>query len=150
MTFTTAALRCFFAPVVFIALTCCAPALKAEDAAPADEAKEAAAEVAAEKNLSEADQILAIKSVRGKLSLTGSDGGDEGGDVIGLLTEIEGDKTYLLKLEKKELLTTLQKSNNTIVMLHGKLRNKGKYLIVSSISEIGGAAAPDRKKRGGI
>ena len=126
-----------------------APAARAEEASPADEAKEAAAEAEAEKTLSEADQILATKSVRGKLTLTGSDGGDESADVIGLLTEAGG-KVYLLKLEKKELLQTLQTFNGKSVGLQGKLRNKEKYLVVSAVTEPGGGAAPDRKKRGGI
>ena len=122
---------------------------RAEEASPADEAKEAAAEDEEEKSLSEADQILAIKSVRGKLTLNSSDGGEDGADAIGMLTE-DGGKIYLLKLEKMELLKTLRTFNGKTVALQGKLRNKGKYLVVSAVTEPGGGAAPDRKKRGGI
>ena len=125
------------------------PALRAEEASSADEAKEAAAEDEAEKNLSEGDQILAIKMVRGKLALNGSSGGDDGSDSVGSLTDDSG-KVYLLKLANKELLNALMTYNNKNVALRGKLRNKEKYLVVSSIDDPSGSGAPDRKKRGGI
>ena len=98
--------------------------------------------------MTETEQILAIQSIRGKLTLVGS-GGDDGTDVVGSLIDPSG-RIYLLKLEKKDLLSTLTTFNNKTVALQGKLRNKGKYLLVQGVTEPGGGAAPDRKKRGGI
>ncbi len=143
------------AAFVFVFAALSSPALKAEetpsDAASApgeSEADQAAKEEENEKKLNEIEQINLIKTITGRLALSGDPGAD-GGDVVGTISDTT--KSYLLKLEKPELMQALKPYNGKTISLKGKLRNKGKYLVVSAVSEPSSAgSAPDRVKRGGI
>jgi hypothetical protein len=119
--------------------------LNAEDAPDSAETKEAAEEDEAEKKLPETEQIQALKTVRGVLKLGAA---EDNSEVVGTLTAESGD-SYLLKLASKDLAKRLERYNNKNVTLTGKLRNKGKYLIVQNISDAAGGSS-ERTKRGGI
>jgi hypothetical protein len=84
-------------------------------------------------------------NARGKLDLY-QHPDDQKPIVIGIFTA-DG-KAYEVKAGNEELLTKLQQYNGKLVSLAGKLRNKGKYLVVQSIVE--GAGRPDsmRNRRG--
>lgn len=108
------------------------------------EAKEAQEEVEAESKLPEAEQIGLVKSFAGTLQLMKN---EENPEVVGQLVTASG--PMQLKLSEPSLLKALQPFNQKAILLTGKLRNKGKYLVVSAVV---GAPPPafERKKRGGI
>ncbi|HLX59641.1 MAG TPA: hypothetical protein VKX17_00025 [Planctomycetota bacterium] len=123
-------------------------ALRAADLVNKDkESEQAAKEEAAEKDMSEEQQINLTKTIGGTLYLSGDTGGED--DPVGTLLA-SGGKSYLLKLTDKALMKKLTPLNNKLVTLKGKLRNEEKYLLVSGVVEMTGSSAPDRPKRGGI
>ena len=68
--------------------------------------------------------------------------------VIGTLS-IENGPTYQLKMASPILLKQITPSDGKKCTLLGKLRNKGKYLIVLTTVD-SGAKPVDRRKRGGM
>jgi hypothetical protein len=82
---------------------------------------------------------------RGKFKLYG-EGESENKEVVGLFS-CDG-KLFQVKVENEQLKKDLAPHNGKDVGLSGKLRNKGKYLVVQSISV--GAPPPDsfRNPRG--
>lgn len=117
----------------------------AEETLDQKEAKEAAAEEAAERNLPEDQQFA--KTFAGKLSLTTTDWKSDS-LVIGTFS-VENGPTYQLRLSSAALLKQLTAYDNKKCTLLGKLRNKGKYLIASSVIELS-AKPVERRKRGGM
>jgi hypothetical protein len=109
-----------------------------------EETKEAREEIELESKLSEVEQIALVKSFAGKLQLLRS---DENPQVIGQLMTTQG--PIALKLEKPDILDELKPYNMKDVTLNGKLRNKGKYLVVTGLHPAPPPGA-ERKKRGGI
>jgi hypothetical protein len=109
------------------------------------EAKEAAAEDDAEKLLPEDQQFA--KTFAGKLNVTAIEW-KSASLVVGTLV-VENGPTYQLKIGSAVLLKQLTAYDNKKCMLLGKLRNKGKYLIVSTVIEAG-AKPVERRKRGGM
>jgi hypothetical protein len=109
------------------------------------EAKEAAAEDAAEKALPEDQQFG--KNFAGKLSLSISEVKTPD-SVVGSLV-LDNGTTYQLKLTDTITLKQLVPYDNKKCTLLGKLRNNGKYLLVCSV--IDASAKPvEHRKRGGM
>jgi hypothetical protein len=119
----------------------------AEESQEEREAKQAADEAAAEKNLPEDQQYG--KSYNGTLNLVVIDPTQPKPAVIGTFTI---DKGATLQLKLAELNDSLMKRislyDNKKCTLFGKLRNNGKYLIVSSIIEMANAPVMKRKRGG--
>ena len=118
--------------------------LRAEESAAEKEAKQAADEDSAEKQLSEEAQNG--KQYSGRFMLDLSDTSIR--DVVGSFSVEHGPK-YLVKASDPALVRRLVARDAQKCVLFGKLRNNGKYLLVTSIVE---AAPPptDRHKRGGM
>jgi len=118
------------------------------------EAKQAAKEEEAERNGSEIDQIQAKQSFTGKVVM-GTDGLDQPGPgVVGLLVQADG-QAFQLKLSDQSLLKKLNPLDGQTALVHGKLRSRGKYLIVYEVAPTPtpGSSAPrqfDRAGRGKI
>jgi hypothetical protein len=118
--------------------------LRAADSSDDREAKEAADEESAEKQLSEEAQNG--KSYSGRFTLDIND--KQPRDVIGSFAT-DTSATYLVKVSDQALMKRMIARDNQKCMLFGKLRNKGKYLVVTSIVEP--APTPlDHHKRGGM
>jgi hypothetical protein len=108
------------------------------------EAKQAAAEEAAEKLLPEDQQFG--KPYSGTFNLSAKD--DQNPQVIGRFAVDKG-ATYLVKLNDPGLLKRLSLYDNKKCTLTGKLRNEGKYLLVTTVIE-SAPTPPARRKRGGL
>ena len=112
------------------------------------EAREAAAEALAESKLPESEQIALFQKYAGRYNPNPAEDNPENPEVIGTLTTTQGN-TYQLKLAKPDLLKRLQDHVKEVVVLTAKLRNGGKYLLVSDLT-LPEAPPLERKKRGGI
>ena len=112
------------------------------------EAKDAAAEDEAEKAMPENQQMKAIKNVDGRLVLVPPEDKDANPAVIGTLTSATA--SYQLKLGEPALMAKLKTYDKKIVALQGRLRNEGKYFVVSGIVEKSAGGVVERTKRGGI
>lgn len=108
------------------------------------ERKEAQEEEEKESKLPEVEQIALTKAYMGTLQLIKN---EENPEVVGQLVTTTG--PMILKLSQPTLLKELVPFNQKTISLTGKLRNNGKYLLVTSVV---GAPPPafERKKRGGI
>ena len=106
-----------------------------------DEARQVAKEIAEEEKLGEDLQVL----FTGKVILTPKQ--EEHPDVVGVF-QYSG-HSFLLKLDKKDLLTTLKTCNRKEVTLVGRPRNKGKYFLAWGI-ELSGAAPVHTRTRGSL
>jgi len=115
------------------------------------EAKRAAKEDEAERNAHETEQIQAAANFVGKVVM-GTDGLDQPGPgVVGSLTQADG-RIFQLKLADQGLLQKLNALNDKKAVIQGKLRNEGKYLVVTAVSGTltSGGSPPEMHKRGGI
>jgi len=108
------------------------------------EAREAAEEEEAEQSL---DSEALKKLFEGKVSLYSADQSGERPDVVGMFRTESA--TYLLKVQSPDLLAMLKQYDGKQATLNGKIRNKGKFLIVVSITQ-SGAAPLFVRRRGGI
>jgi hypothetical protein len=108
------------------------------------EAREAADEDEAEQAL---DSETLKKLFEGKVSLYSAQDTAERPDVVGMFRTAS--TTYMLKLQSPELLAQLKQYDGKQATLNGKIRNKGKFFIVVSITQAG-AAPLFTRRRGGI
>lgn len=119
----------------------------------ADDDKQSPEQVAEAKEAEEEDKAAIGKDFAGGYEFIGrgkfrmyAEGESENKEVVGLFA-CDG-KMYLVKVENEQLKKDLAPHSGKDVGLTGKLRNKGKYLIVQTISA--GAPPPDsfRNPRG--
>jgi len=111
------------------------------------EAAEAAAEEEAEKKLDEMDSKRSV-TLTGRFSRDALAPEDTPPGVVGVFSATDGN-LYLVKLADQGMLKLLCSYDKKDVTLAGKLRNKGKYLIVETV--IAGEPKPlPRVKRVGI
>ena len=113
------------------------------------EAKEAAAEEDAFNKAGEVEQMAAQKSMTGKFVLTPPTDDDPNPKVVGTFSLGVG-QSYLVKVEHQVVLKKLAGYDNKKVTVRGKIRNQGKYLIVSEIMSGREAPPAERSKRGGL
>ncbi|MCY3021072.1 MAG: hypothetical protein NTW87_18820 [Planctomycetota bacterium] len=118
-----------------------------------DEAKEAAREDAEDQALDLAQKIRTRQLEFHGLFLLQAD--KENSAVVGTFVGDERDKqpnrTYLVKVEKEDLAKTLARYDGKKIALQGKLRNKGKYLLVAAVIEPApGPARTERRALGGL
>ena len=119
-------------------------AVCADDTLLEREAKQAAAEDLAEKQLPEGQQFG--KAYSGTFTLTNDD--LKKSAVVGRY-DVDNGASFLVKVTDSALLKRLALYDNKKCVVNGKVRNEGKYLIVTTLVEIGGAP-PVRRKRGGM
>ena len=122
---------------------CVSTAIHAAETRDEREAKEAADEDAAEGQKGEENKDS--KSYTGRFSVEIND--KQPADVIGSLTT--DNATYIVRTTDQALMKRLIAKDRQKCVLFGKLRNKGKYLVVSSIIEPEPAVG-ERRKRGGL
>jgi hypothetical protein len=117
---------------------------KKKDPVAEAEATEAAAEEEAESKM---DPEKLRRLFEGKLVLFPV---EEGGEAKVIIGQLAGKNfNYLLKVETEAVRNQLKEFNNKEVSVIGKVRNQGKYLIVSSVMR-GGAAPVFVRRKGGI
>jgi hypothetical protein len=121
----------------------CAVAEESKDDA---EAKQAAKEEDDEKKLPEDRQFG--KPYSGTFSLYAADPNQPNPQVVGTFT-VDNGPTLLVKLNEPTVLKRLTVYDNKKCVLLGKLRNNGKYIVVSSVIEQAPTPAM-RRKRGGM
>jgi len=109
------------------------------------EEQEAAAEdTEAAKVQGELASALTGIPVTGRYSIMPSE--DKEPVIVGQLRTKE--KTYLVKVDNADARKALSKCNGKEIVVFGKERNKGKYLIVSIVQDDGSGPAPRRKGKG--
>jgi uncharacterized pyridoxamine 5'-phosphate oxidase family protein len=113
--------------------------LAAEKAGNADKKREAdnkqaAAEAEKEERLEMEDQLKIKSQFNGVLTVQ-SDLEDGNPAVVGALSCSDDSKIYLLKVDNKDTLKILQSNDKQKVTISGRLRNDGKYLVVTGIIE---------------
>ena len=117
------------------------PKDKQKDPTPEEEASEAANEEAAEAEITDMLQQLAKlqRDFRGTFLLPSDSSQNTGRGVVGTFVTDKADKmpgrTYLVKVTSDDVLKTLSRYDTKKVTVHGKLRNKDKYLIVDLVIE---------------
>lgn len=114
------------------------------------ERREADEEAQREERLS-IEQKAKMKSLfNGILTIQGDlDNGNP--EVVGALTCTDDQKIYLLKLEAKDVIKVLQRNDNKKITLSGRVRNSGKYLVVTGLVEHQpGPPRVARRSMGGI
>ena len=116
------------------------------------ERKEAEAEEQREAELTFEEKAKMRAQYRGILAL--QDGLDDGNpDVIGSFTaeDAGGSRIYMLKIENKELIRMLKTLDRKKVALSGKVRNGGKYLLVTGVTDQSGGPPRNRRRaQGGL
>ena len=110
------------------------------------EAKQAADEDAAEKNLPEDAQMG--KQYNGLFSTVLPDSTTPNPQVVGTFLADNG-QTFLIKLVDPAIMKRLSLYDNKKVVLSGKVRNQGKYLVVIGVIETPPGPVM-RRKRGGM
>ncbi len=114
------------------------------------ERREADEEAQREERLS-IEQKAKMKSLfNGVLTIQGDlDNGNP--EVVGALTCTDDQRIYLLKLEAKDVIKVLQRNDNKKITLSGRVRNSGKYLVVTGLVEHQpGPPRVARRSMGGI
>jgi hypothetical protein len=129
--------------VVLLAGLAAFPA-RAEQALADREAEEARNEDAADRQAGEGKS--SERTFRGKIVLGTTD--DSSPDVVGVFVGDQGER-YLLKPSLESVKKALESFNNKPVVLQGKLRNKGKYLVVTGVIPPP-AAIPRESRRCGL
>ncbi len=144
MSFTTRALASLLLPAAFLATGVFAAEKSKKETPQEVEAREAADEDQAEQAL---DSETMKKLFEGKVSLFTADETGDRTDVVGQFRTATG--TFLLKVQSPDLLASLKAFDGKNATLNGKIRNKGKFFIVVSITQPG-AAPLFVRRRGGI
>lgn len=98
------------------------------------ERQEAQDEAQREEKLTLEEKARMRSQFNGILTLQG-DLGNGNPDVVGALTCTDDQKVYLLKLENKEVIKVLQRNGNKKITISGRVRNSGKYLVVTGLIE---------------
>ena len=109
----------------------------AENKAAADQAK-------TEERLEMVDQVK-LRSVFNGVVTIQADLDNNNPEVVGALTCTDDQKVYFLKVDNKDTLKMLQNNDNHKITICGRLRNEGKYLVVTGIIEH--KAGPPRVSR---
>jgi len=118
----------------------------------AAERREAELEAQNETQLSLVEQARINRQFRGQLEL----GKDDNPDVVGAFYELQGTSNssavkYGIKLQNKSLMETLKNYNGKRIEVEGKLRNSGKYLLITRIVEkAAGQPRTERRAFGGL
>lgn len=111
------------------------------------EAKDAAAEDAAENSAPESVRMNAIKTLEGRLVLL-APGESDNPAVVGTFTTPTA--SYLVKVADDNVLKAIQPYDKKSVPLQGRIRNEGKYFVVIGIVQKSAGGVIERHKRGGI
>ena len=131
---------------IVFCLALVAGVINAAESKPDPEAKQAADEEVAEKALPE-DQRLG-KQYSGTFSTVLPDSTTPNPTVVGTFLADSG-QTFLIKLVDPSIMKRLSIYDNKKVILTGKERNQGKYLVVIGVIEQPPAPVM-RRKRGGM
>lgn len=114
------------------------------------ERREAQDEAQREEKLTLAEQAKMRSQFNGILTIQ-SDLDNGNPEVIGALTCTDDQKVYLIKLDSKDLLKVLQRNDGKKITLGGRMRNSGKYLLVTGMIEHqAGPPRIARRSMGGI